>query len=108
MAEEAIVKIIRKYIEKLNSTGILIDKGILFGSYSKGNSNSNSDIDLVVVSPIFDKEYSLSDVESLWEIAAKIDSRIEPIHCGVIQWERDDSSIIIEIARREGVVIHAA
>ncbi len=41
-------------------------------------------------------------MDLLWCQAAHIDSRIEPIACGEKQWEEDDSSIIIDIARREG------
>ena len=32
-------------------------------------------------------------------------SRIEPIPCGLKQWEEDDASAIIEIARRNGIRI---
>jgi hypothetical protein len=33
------------------------------------------------------------------------DSRIEPIACGENEWEADDSRLILEIVRREGIVI---
>jgi hypothetical protein len=35
-------------------------------------------------------------------VAARTDTRIEPIACGERQWVEDDASAIIEIARREG------
>jgi uncharacterized protein len=38
-------------------------------------------------------------------MAARIDSRIEPITVGAEQFINDDSSAIIEIARREGQII---
>ena len=41
-------------------------------------------------------------VDLLWCQAARSDSRIEPIACGEKQWEEDDSSFILKIARREG------
>ena len=41
-------------------------------------------------------------VDLLWCQAARVDSRIEPIACGEKQWQEDDSSIILEMARREG------
>jgi hypothetical protein len=47
-------------------------------------------------------------VDLLWRIAARIENRIEPIPCGEKQWEEDDSSAIIEIARREGERIAVA
>ncbi|MFA5286640.1 MAG: hypothetical protein WC347_13665 [Smithellaceae bacterium] len=30
------------------------------------------------------------------------DNRIETVPCGVLQWEEDDTSTIVEMARREG------
>jgi len=44
-------------------------------------------------------------IDSLWHITAKTDSRIEPVACGEKQWQEDDSSAIIEIARREGEIV---
>ncbi len=41
-------------------------------------------------------------------VAARTDSRIEPITCGSRQWREDDSSAILEIARREGEKLGAA
>jgi len=38
----------------------------------------------------------------LWELRATTDSRIEPIGVGEREWEDDDATPIIEIARREG------
>jgi hypothetical protein len=57
---------------------------------------------VVVVSPQFDGAIRRSDVDLLWRQAARTDSRIEPVACGERQWVEDDSSAIIEIARREG------
>ena len=47
-------------------------------------------------------------MNQLWCLAARIDSRIEPIPCGEREWERDDSRAVIEIARREGVRVDPA
>jgi len=44
----------------------------------------------------------------LWRIAARTDSRIEPIPVGKKQYKQDDSNMIIEIARREGQIIPLA
>jgi hypothetical protein len=56
----------------------------------------------------FDDERKREDVNLLWQIAARTDSRIEPIPVGQRQFEEDDSSAIIEIARREGQVVSLA
>ena len=76
--------------------------GVVFGSQATGKADEWSDIDLLVVSPRFDGQRDRRDVDLLWRLAARVDSRIEPIPCGERQWHEDDSSAIIEIARREG------
>ena len=71
---------------------------------------SGSDIDLIVISPMFERRDARShnSINLLWRIAARVDSRKEPIPCGSRQWREDDSSAILEIARREGEVLEAA
>jgi len=79
--------------------------GVIFGSQATGRSSSLSDIDLLVVSARFDERRERKDINMLWHLAARTDSRIEPIPCGEKQWLEDDSSAIIEIARREGEIV---
>ena len=45
------------------------------------------------------------DTTAFGQIAARIDSRIEPIPCGELQWQNDKSNAIIEMARTEGQTI---
>jgi hypothetical protein len=56
----------------------------------------------MVVTPILNGIRNRRDIDLLWQVAAKTDNRIEPIPCGVSQWQEDDASAIVEIARREG------
>jgi hypothetical protein len=44
-------------------------------------------------------------VEKLWLATATADNRIEPIPCGEQEWEMDGSRPILEIARREGIIV---
>ncbi|MBI4556517.1 MAG: nucleotidyltransferase domain-containing protein [Candidatus Hydrogenedentes bacterium] len=76
--------------------------GVLYGSHVSGIIHEWSDIDLVIVSPRFDGEYEWEDVGKLWVLAAQTDTRIEPVPCGLRQWEEDDVNLVIEMARREG------
>jgi predicted nucleotidyltransferase len=78
---------------------------VLFGSHVKGQPHEWSDIDLLVISSCFDRKRTWGDIRQLWRVAADIDSRIEPFPCGEIQWREDDSSAIVEIARREGEMV---
>lgn len=105
MVDESVVSSVRRYLRALQATGLAVRFGVLFGSWSVGRAGPWSDIDLLVVSPQFDGPLRRQDLNLLWRQAARIDSRIEPIACGEQQWQRDDSSAIIEIARREGTQI---
>ncbi len=105
MAEGSITVIIRKYLQQLRDQGIPVAYGILFGSYAHGQAGQWSDIDLLVVSPYFDVKRQRKDLNILWRTAARVDSRIEPIPVGQRQYILDDSSAILEIARREGEII---
>ncbi len=105
MVDRSIVKKVRNYLINVNNEGIPVSFGIIFGSQVKGFSDRWSDIDLLVVSRHFDRSRDRRDVDLLWKLAAKTDSRIEPIPCGEQQWDNDVSSAIIEIARREGETI---
>jgi len=108
MVDESIVRVVRQYLRNLIERGIPIQHGVIFGSQASGHPDTWSDIDLLVVSPRFDGERRRADVNLLWHVAARTDSRIEPIPVGQRQFEEDDSSAIIEVARREGQKIFLA
>jgi predicted nucleotidyltransferase len=107
MVNRDIVELLRRYARALAKHGVTVPFVVVFGSQATGRTHEWSDIDLLVVSPLFDRPRRLKDTLLLWEVAADIDSRIEPIACGERQWTDDDSSAIIEIARREGERIAA-
>ncbi|HBG28131.1 MAG: hypothetical protein A2Y10_06575 [Planctomycetes bacterium GWF2_41_51] len=105
MVQPAIINGVKKYLAKLSESGLNINFGVVFGSYATGCANELSDIDLIVVSTDFDIGVTRAQVKKLWQIAARVDSRIEPIACGRQQWQNDTSSAIIETARTEGQTI---
>jgi predicted nucleotidyltransferase len=102
MVDETIVKSVRTYLRVVAEHGIPVSFGVVFGSFTTGRAHQWSDIDLIVVSPHFDGPYTRDDIHVLWHVTVRTDNRIEPIACGEKQWEQDDASAIIEIARREG------
>jgi uncharacterized protein len=108
MVTRSIIEVVHRYLEELEMQGLPVTQAVLFGSHVKGTSHAWSDIDLIVVSPRFDGKRQRQDVDLLWHTIIDIDSRIQPIPCGTRQWMEDDSSAIIEIARREGKVIHSS
>lgn len=108
MAEREIIDSIQRYMRAVEDAGIPVSFVVLFGSHVHGNIHKWSDIDVMVVSPRFDGIRRREDKSTLWYVASRVDSRIEPIACGLQQWHDDTSSAIIEIARREGQTIQAA
>lgn len=103
MADPTVIEIIQRYFEALVRRGIQPAFGVLFGSQVTGRTNEWSDIDLVVVSPLFDTTLEYAPRAELWRATVGVDTRIEPIACGLKQWEEDDGTPILEIARQEGV-----
>ena len=108
MAHRKPLESIRAYWLALETEGIDPEFVILYGSHARGDANTWSDIDVVVVTPEFDGEIDRSRVQILWRVAARVDSRIEPIPCGRLEWENDDGRPILEHARREGLRIDAS
>ena len=105
MVNESIISVVKQYLQALVEQGIPVHQGVIYGSYAAGQPDIWSDIDLLVVSPRFDEKRNRDDINLLWRVAARTDSRIEPIPVGQQQFKEDDTSAIIEIARREGKVV---
>jgi len=106
MSKSSAIKLVQKYLKNLNTNGFNVSFGVLFGSQATGTATKWSDIDLIVVSPDFDKKIKCNTLDKLWHIAGRTDSRIEPIPCGLKRWEEDDYTPIIDIARNEGAIVN--
>jgi len=78
VADDPIIDIIRKYIEKLEMNGIPVSQAFLFGSCSKGMVKPESDIDVALVSEAFSGD-RFEDRRRIIPLRREIDSRIEPI-----------------------------
>lgn len=108
MADESVEIIVKKYLKKLEEAGYKECFAVVYGSQVTGKPDMWSDIDLLIVSPVFNSGIKRSDVNALWRIAAATDSRIEPVPAGKIQYDTDDGNAIIEIARRTGYIVKPA
>jgi len=108
MANKTIVKSVQNYLQYVKQQGIPVSYGVLFGSHAKNKAHEWSDIDVLVVSPRFDENQTTEDHERLWMFAARTNNRIEPIPVGEKQFKEDRSSLILEVARREGKIIPLA
>jgi len=103
MVDQSIIELIRRFLCVCDGEGLDVRFGVLFGSQAGGCARAESDIDVLVVSPVFDGPRDRRNIDRLWHLAARTDSRIEPIPCGLRQWDTDDGSAIIEIARSQGL-----
>jgi predicted nucleotidyltransferase len=108
MVNKTVVRSVQKYLNYLTQNGIPVSYGVLYGSYAKGKANKWSDIDLLVVSPMFDEDRTFEDYKKLWIYAGRSDYRIEPIPVGEKQFKEENANTIIIIARREGQIIPLA
>lgn len=102
MIKPSIQRTVQNYLDTVRHAGIHVSRAILFGSHARGEAHPDSDIDILVIAPEFDEPYNRKLVDLLWELRVRSDSRIEPIPVGERQWQEDDASAVIEIARQEG------
>jgi predicted nucleotidyltransferase len=82
MVSETIADIVKRYLEVVVSERIPVSAGVIYGSHARQQEDAWSDIDLLVISPRFDEPRRWKDVTRLWHIAARVDSRIEPVPVG--------------------------
>ncbi len=105
MVKKSIIKIVQDYLDKVKQAGIPVNSAVVYGSFARGENTANSDIDLLVLSSIFDKEKKEQDISTLWKVTRHIDNRIEPAAVGIKEFKERQDSPIIGIARQEGIVI---
>jgi predicted nucleotidyltransferase len=106
MVDQSVIATVKQYLAALSVVGIHADRAVLFGSFAQGKADEYSDIDLIVIAPEFDGSRDLALIKTLWRATAA-DSRIEPIPCGQREWEIDQTRPVLEIARRQGIIIAA-
>lgn len=75
-------------------------KIILYGSYAKGNSKEDSDIDIAVVVDKIDENFLDTEV-LLYKLRRHVDDRIEPI---LIDSNEDKSGFLDEILKHGQII----
>jgi len=99
---DKIKKIVFEFINELEKNNIPIDDVFLFGSYAKGNYTPDSDIDLLIVSPIF-KGDKIEDRKKIRRYILKISSYLEIIPCS--REEFQEKNPFIEEITKNGLKI---
>lgn len=106
MVKKEIIRNLQKLHKAVEETGIRITKIVLYGSYANGTFNRDSDIDVAIVSPDFGRDRFEEGVK-LFEIASKIDPRIEPVPISLNSYKKDTWLPLIYEIREKGVEIMA-
>lgn len=104
MAQGEIINILKQYCLLLNSSGISVSRAFLFGSYAKNEATPDSDIDVLVVSPVFDVQNDLLKVKA-WRLTEKVNNKIEPYIIGLKKFTNDDVSPLLQVVKKEGIEI---
>lgn len=105
MVDESIIEEVRRYLRRVAEAGIPVVSAVLFGSFARGEQRPDSDIDLLVLSPSFDAGVDFDMANELCRLTRYVDHRIEPHAVGVREFEDDEASPLIGIARQEGVIV---
>ncbi|MGE5499032.1 MAG: nucleotidyltransferase domain-containing protein [Syntrophothermus sp.] len=106
MVNAAVINIVREYLHELSEKGVFISRCFLYGSQARNTATKDSDIDLMLVSPLFDEDGE-KYWPALWLSDIRTDNRIEPLAVGEKRFLTDNISPIIEIVRQEGIEIAA-
>lgn len=77
MDKEHAIEIAKRY-KKLVAEKLPVKALYIYGSYSKGTYNENSDIDIAVVVDKLSDNY-FDDTPILWKLRRKISNLIEPV-----------------------------
>jgi predicted nucleotidyltransferase len=73
-----IARLLKKYIEKLEENRIPIHQAVLFGSYAAGGSHEWSDIDIALVSDVFEG-IRIKDRSKIRKITLDISTDLSPL-----------------------------
>lgn len=106
MSQAEVITLIRRYLNALKQAGIPVETAYLYGSYARNEATVDSDIDLLLVSSVFDTNDDFI-LASPWLYTTQIDPRIEPVSVGMRKFENDTVSPLYEIVRKEGIRIQA-
>jgi len=105
MVSQAVINIVKLYLDELRRNNIQIDLAFLFGSQVRGTAKQDSDIDVMIVSSLFD-ENKLKYVGKIWRATEISDYKIEPHAVGLKRFLEDDYSPLIGIVKKEGIEIN--
>jgi len=104
MSQREVVEKIKRYCSLLTMKGIEIDRAILYGSWARNEASEKSDIDVMLISPMFDN-FDQAIKAKAWRLTEEVDLRIEPYTVGLKKFQDDSFSPIIQVVKEQGIEI---
>ena len=102
MDKTTAIRYVKQYADVVRQN-FKVKKVILYGSYSRGSAQKDSDIDVAVVLSRIDEDFLMAEAK-LFRLRREIDTRIEP----VLLEESNDKSGFLEEILKTGEVIYNA
>ena len=99
LTRDEAIELVRQYKRVISPRFAVEPKVMMFGSYSKGYANPDSDIDVAVIVPTYgDSKFDIS--KKLWRDVREVSFLIEPVLMAEDRW-----SPLYDDVMRTGVVI---
>lgn len=99
LTREEALELVRRYKQVISSRFAVEPKVLMFGSYSKGNANADSDIDVAVIVPTYgNRKFEIS--KNLWHDVDQVSLLIEPVLMA-----EDRQSPLYDDVMRTGVAV---
>ena len=99
LSRDEAIALVRQYKQVIRSRFASEPKVVMFGSYSKGYANPDSDIDVAVIVPTYgNRKFEMS--KGLWHDVREVSFLIEPVLMAEDRW-----SPLYDDVMRSGVVV---
>jgi len=98
MGQDTVLDTVRQFKNALESSGVRVERMILYGSHANGTAREDSDIDVVVVSPSFSGKSYWERIDLLTEAIYRVLAPIEASAFTPEEWE-SDKSLMVDFAR---------
>jgi predicted nucleotidyltransferase len=104
MVTEEIRTIISRFVAALATTGIRVDKTLVYGSLATNRDTADSDLDVAVISSDFGHD-RYKEGTLLNQIAWRIDSRLHPVPISSDSFQNETWIPLVHEIRRHGLEV---
>jgi len=105
MVSREVISKVREYLVDISASDLKITKVFIYGSQARGSAGAESDIDVVLVSPLFDSNTE-QYLSTIWSSDIRMNYRIEPYPVGEKRFREDESSPLIASVKEEGMRVY--